>query len=113
MKKRHVACDVYFCIMSWTNSLSARGGVSIWGVVSGIVGGVHTVDPAITILVRLADHLIDLVVSELLTNGSHDVTELGSGNEAVVVAIEHLECLTDLLLGVGVLHLAGHHGQEF
>lgn len=90
-----------------------------------------TIDATIAILVSLADHLVDLVISELLTNRSHDVTKLSSRNEAVVVAVEHLErlvsdssspfhsaleahlkSLADLFLGVGILHLASHHGKK-
>jgi len=70
------------------------------------------INTPIAVLVGLADHLVNLVIGKLLTDGGHDVTELGSGDEAVVVAIEHLEGLTDLLLGVGILHLPGHHGKE-
>ena len=40
------------------------------------------------------------------------MTELGGGDEAVTVLIEDTEGLLDLLLGVRVLHLAGHQGQE-
>lgn len=71
------------------------------------------VDPAITILIRLTDHLVNLVVGQLLADGSHDVAELSGGNEAVVVAVEDLEGLTDLLLGISVLHFTSHHGEEF
>lgn len=92
----------------------------------------HTVNAAIAVLVGLADHFVDLVVSKLLADGGHDVTQFSSGNETIVIAVEnlnrsvrsspyirsniaaatYLEGLTDLLLRVGVLHLAGHHGQE-
>ncbi len=51
-----------------------------------------TVNTAIAILISLADHLINFVIGKLLTNGSHDVSQLGSGDEAVVVAVEDL-CL--------------------
>lgn len=34
-------------------------------------------------------------------------------NETVVVAIEDLERFPDFLLGIGVLHLARHHGKKF
>ena len=63
------------------------------------------------------------------------MAQLGGRDEAVVVTVEdlylelefwghyrrnavlfggraNLESLADLLLGVGILHLAGHHGQE-
>jgi len=70
------------------------------------------VDLPVTIDVSLADHLVDLLVRELLAQVGHDVTELGGGDETVTVLVEDLERLQDLLLGVGVLHLAGHHSQE-
>jgi hypothetical protein len=38
--------------------------------------------------------------------------QLSGRDEAIVVAVEDLEGLADLLLGVGVLHLARHHRQE-
>jgi hypothetical protein len=72
----------------------------------------HTVNSSVTVLVSLPDHLIDLIVGELLADAGHDVPELSSGDEAVVVAVEDLEGLADLLLGVSVLHLARHHGEE-
>lgn len=72
-----------------------------------------TVNPPIPILIRLSNHLIHLVIRQLLADTRHDMSELGGGDEAVVVAVEDLEGLADLLLGVRVLHLARHHGQEF
>ena len=71
-----------------------------------------TVNATVTVLVSLPNHLIDLVVGKLLADRGHDMTQLGSRNEAVVVAVEDLECFPNLLLRVGVLHLAGHHGKE-
>ena len=53
-----------------------------------------------------------LLVGELLAQIGHDVAQLGSRDETVAIAIEHLERLDELLLGVGVLHLAGHKRQE-
>ena len=40
------------------------------------------------------------------------MTKLSGRDKTVVVAVKDLEGFSDLLLGVGVLHLAGHHGQE-
>lgn len=51
----------------------------------------QTVDPSITVLVSLADHFVDLVVSELLADRGHDMPELGGGDEAVVIAVEDLK----------------------
>ena len=55
---------------------------------------------------RLPNHLVDLVVCQLLADARHDMPQLRGEDEAVVIAIEDFERLTDLLLGVGVLHLA-------
>jgi hypothetical protein len=52
--------------------------------------GVHTVDSSITVLISLPNHLIDLVVRQLLADGCHDMTKFGSRNEAVVITIKDL-----------------------
>ena len=70
------------------------------------------VDLAITINIGLADHFINFLVSELLAQVGHDVTELGGRDETVAVLVEHLEGLDDFLLAVSVLHLASHHSKE-
>lgn len=55
--------------------------------------GARTVNATVAILVCFANHLVDLVVGELLANRCHDVAEFSCGDEAIVVAIEHLiEC---------------------
>ena len=114
---------LYFCIISWTNSLSAGerkvslGSVRLKMRSKGRGGwrggrGEHTIDPSIAILVSLPDHLIHLIISQLLSDARHDVTQFGGRNEAVVVAVENFEGLTNLLFAVGILHLARHHGKE-
>mmetsp|Transcript_54403 Transcript_54403/g.161653 ORF Transcript_54403/g.161653 Transcript_54403/m.161653 type:complete len:210 (+) Transcript_54403:166-795(+) len=70
------------------------------------------VDLAVTVNVRLADHLVDLLVSQLLAEVGHDVAELSRRDEAVAVLVEDTEGLLELLLGVGVLHLARHERAE-
>ena len=70
------------------------------------------VDLAVTVNVRLADHLIDLLVGELLTEVGHDVTKLSGGDETIAITIEDLEGLDQLLLSISVLHLTGHEGEE-
>jgi hypothetical protein len=52
-----------------------------------------TVNPSVTVLISLPDHLVDFIISQLLTNGGHDVAEFGSGDETVVVTIEDLEMM--------------------
>jgi hypothetical protein len=51
------------------------------------------VDLTITIDIGLTDHLIDLLVSELLTKVSHDVTELSGRNESISVLVEDLQII--------------------
>merc|ERR1711879_237701 len=70
------------------------------------------VDLAIAIDIGLADHLIDLFIRELLTKVRHHMTKLGGRDESVAITVEDLEGLDQLLLGVGVLHLARHEAQE-
>ena len=70
------------------------------------------VDVTVAIDVSLADHLVDLLVRELLTQVGHDVTQLGGGDETVAVAVEDLEGLNELLLSVRVLHFASHEREE-
>lgn len=77
--------------MSCTNSLSGQA-VLVCGLgIDGCPPWLRlTVDATITVLIGLTDHLVNLVVSELLADGGHDVTELGGRDEAVVVTIEDL-----------------------
>jgi hypothetical protein len=51
---------------------------------------IHTVDSPVTVLVSLSNHLIHLVVSQLLANGCHDMAKLSSGDKTVVVTIKDL-----------------------
>merc|ERR1711918_38191 len=62
------------------------------------------VDLPIAIDVRLPDHLVDLLIRELLAEVRHHVTKLSRADEAVAIAIEHLERLDELLLSARVPH---------
>ena len=73
--------------MSWTNSLSAIG---VSGVHSRVAVITRTVDTPIAVLVSLADHLVNLIVSQLLADRGHDVAKLGRRDEAVVITVEDL-----------------------
>jgi len=53
---------------------------------------IPTINSSITILIGLSDHLIDLIIRQLLTNGCHNMAKLSSRDEAVVVTIEDLSC---------------------
>ncbi len=61
--------------------------------------GEPTIDPSITILVSLSDHLINFIICQFLANGCHNVTELRSGDETVVVSVEDL-CRKSLSLEI-------------
>jgi hypothetical protein len=49
-----------------------------------------TVNASITILISLSDHLINLIICQLLANGCHDMAKLSSRDESVVVTIKDL-----------------------
>merc|ERR1740123_284322 len=70
------------------------------------------IDLAIPVYVCLADHLIDLLICELLPKIGHHMAELGRTDEAIAVAIEDLERFDQLLLCVCILHLPCHQRQE-
>lgn len=57
---------VYFCIMSWTNSLSETRISKGLGRTTAI--GKPTVNPPVTVLVSLANHLVNLIVGQLLAD---------------------------------------------
>ncbi len=84
-EEKHTS-DRYFCIISWTNSLSVEQ--SVRGRSLNI--GIHTINPSITILISLSDHLINFIISQFFPNGRHNVTELRSGDETVVISVEDL-----------------------
>jgi len=50
-----------------------------------------TINAAVAILVGLPNHLINFVIRELLTDRGHDVAELSSRDEAIVVTVKDLE----------------------
>merc|ERR1712146_661042 len=56
------------------------------------------VDLAVTVHVGLSNHLVNLLVRELLPEVGHHVAQLGGADEAVAVAVEDLERLDQLLL---------------
>ena len=56
------------------------------------------IDLAVAVYVSLPDHLVDFLVGEFLAEVGHHVPQLGGGDEAVAVLVEHAERLPDLLL---------------
>lgn len=108
--------------------ITIRGDVTIqscsWSVVSVWRCGVQAkayganvltlvIDLTVAVDVGLADHLVDLLVGELLAEVGHDVAQLSRRYEPVAVLVEDTECFADFLLAIRVLHFAGHHRQEF
>jgi hypothetical protein len=66
--------------MSCTNSLSADElplAEDLWDRGLMLPKYQRTIDTTIPILVRLSNHLFNLFIGELLSDGSHDMTELG------------------------------------
>jgi hypothetical protein len=58
---------------------------------------VHTVDSSVAVLVCLSNHLVDFIVGQLLADGGHDMSQLGGGDESIVVTIKDLESFCLLL----------------
>ena len=65
------------------------------------------VDLPIAIRVRVLDHLVDILLAQLLTKLLHDDTELLSRDQTVSVLVEQLESLLELLLLIGhiIIHI--------
>ncbi|RUS78963.1 hypothetical protein EGW08_013265, partial [Elysia chlorotica] len=70
------------------------------------------VDLSVSVCVGFPDHLVHLLVREFLAQVGHHVPELGGRDETVAVLVKHPERFPQLLLGVSILHLPRHHGQE-
>merc|ERR1711987_22619 len=70
------------------------------------------VDLTITIAVGLVDHVLELLLVDVLAELLCDAAQVAQGDLAGVVVIEQLEHLLDVLTGVLLTHLAGHHLQE-
>ena len=56
------------------------------------------VDLAVSINISLSDHLVHLLVSQLLPQVGHHVTQLCGADEAVAVLVKDPEGFSDLLL---------------
>lgn len=113
MKKcgyRIVAIIVYLLVIMATNSVKTT--ITNEAQTGKTREPTFIVDLAISVNVSLSDHLVHLLIRQLLPEVRHHVTQLGGRDETVSVLVEDAEGLTDLLLGVRLLHLPRHHGQE-
>merc|ERR1712057_21973 len=71
------------------------------------------VDLTITITVGLVDHVLELLIVDVLTELLSNTGEVAEGDLVGVVVIEELEYLLDVLAGVLLTHLSCHHLEEF
>merc|ERR1712059_118947 len=70
------------------------------------------VDLAIAITVGLVDHVLELLIVDVLTEPLSNTGEVAEGDLVGVVIVEQLEHLLDVLAGVLLAHLASHHLEE-
>merc|ERR1740130_86342 len=70
------------------------------------------VDLAGAITVSLCDHVLHLLVIDVLSELLSHAGKVAEGDPGGVVVIEQLEDLLDVLAGILLTHLAGHHGEE-
>merc|ERR1712076_133939 len=70
------------------------------------------VDLAIAITVSLVDHVLELLIVDVLTELLSNTGEVAEGDLVGVVIFEQLEHLLDVLAGVLLAHLASHHLEE-
>lgn len=66
----------------------------------------------VAVQVRFPDHVLHLLVGQLLAQVRHHVAQLRGTDEAVAVSVEDAKCLPQLLFLVRLLHLLRHHMQE-
>lgn len=69
------------------------------------------VHPSVTVGIGFADHVVDLLVAQILAQGDHDLPNLGWGDVTVVVLVEDLESLQHVI--AGLVHLGPDHLHEF
>merc|ERR1719183_2668062 len=70
------------------------------------------VDLAIAITVSLVDHVLELLIIDVLAQLLSNASEVAEGDLVGGVVVEQLEHLLDVLAGVLLAHLARHHLEE-
>merc|ERR1712179_518700 len=68
------------------------------------------ISPSVT--VGLVDHVLELLIIDVLTELLSNTGEVAEGDLVGVVVIKQLEHLLDVLAGVLLTHLASHHLEE-
>jgi len=69
-------------------------------------------DLAVTILVDVTYHLVDLIIAEFVTERGQDLANLGGGDLAVSVFVEVAELCSDCFFCRGSVRHGGHYHQE-
>lgn len=72
-----------------------------------------TFDGAIPILIRLLQHLVDLLIGQILAELPHHEPQLIARNAPAVVAVKDLKRHAHLVLEVRCRELNRHHVEEF
>jgi HAMP domain-containing protein len=90
------------------------GGEALKEVALGLHDAVEltTIDLTGAITVSLCDHVLHLLVVDVLSELLSHAGEVAEGDPGGVVVIEQLEDLLDVLAGILLAHLAGHHLEE-
>ena len=70
------------------------------------------VDLSVAVPVGLVDHLLELLVGHVFPELLGDALEVAEGNLSSLVIVKEAEGLEDLLAGVLLGHLRGHHFKE-
>merc|ERR1711988_358390 len=70
------------------------------------------VNSTIAITIGLVDHVLELLIVDGLTELLSHTGEVLEGDLGGAIIVEHLEHLLDILAGVLLAHLAGHHAKE-
>ena len=78
------------------------------GACSG-AGLTVVVDAAVVVRVGLADHLLDLLVRQVLTQVVHGVRQLRRRNVAVVILVEYLSDIQQIVISM-CISLKGFFG---
>ena len=96
---------------SWANSSSLNLTLAREVTSKGVEEEL-TVYAPIIILIRLLDHLVNLGVSQVLTQRLHDLAKFVGGDGAAAVFVEDGEGGARLLVDVDGLEVGGHHLEE-
>ena len=72
----------------------------------------RTINGAIAVLICLADHFIDFLVSQVLSKRLHDLAQFVGRDSAAAILVENIEGSTSFVSKVGRLDSGGHHLHE-